>query len=394
MLFQNNNTKPRKKSYYPFSKNYPSKSGNIYAIGESRTKSIREKHNRIVFYCSLVALFAAVFVILSVSIALSRKPITNPDAGRAVEYEGRIRALYMPDDALDGGIAYSLFRNRLTNAKANAVMIDFKQPDGRLSYKTGYDKAAQIGADADASAQAITVISQLKNDGYKIIARIYCFEDTLAASMLLPAAVSDVDGSVWLDRSAQDDGNPWLNPYSESAQDYVLNIISESVLLGADMVVLDSVCFPDSPRIGKAVFSGEEGSTQSRNAVLHSFVSRAAELCADVPVAVYLSAAGALDGSEALYQGSMFDSDAVYNAVDFRPNPQAESQSGEAAVQDENSLIQSSVPLLKAKLEENYSTKGIIAVVDDEIYTDMLVNLGVNNCIIITAQTSGEETSS
>ena len=72
MQFQNKNVKPRKKSYYRFSKNYPSKSGNIYAIGESRTRRKKEKRNRKIFYASLVLVFAAVFLIVSVARNLSR----------------------------------------------------------------------------------------------------------------------------------------------------------------------------------------------------------------------------------------------------------------------------------------------------------------------------------
>lgn len=388
MLFQNNNSKPRKRSYYPFSKNYPSKSGNIYAIGESRTKSIREKRNRVIFYCSLVVLFAVVFVALSVAISLSRRPLTDVDSGRASEYDGKLKAFCMPEDALSGGISYSLFKTQLINGKANAVVIDFKSADGSLTYKTGVEKARQIGADSAASENAIKVISQLKNDGYRIIARIYCFEDTLAASMMLPAAVTEQDGSVWLDKSAQDDGNPWLNPYSDEAREYLLNIIAESVNLGADMVLLCSVSFPDSERIDRAVFRGEAESIESRNSVLHSFVADAATVCGNTPVAVYLDADSALNGNNTLYGGGMFDSDALFDAVDMRPETlrsgaQVDGESIAADDTNENTIIQKYIPALKNKLDDNYTTKSLIPVIDDEIYIATLENMGIENYIVV-----------
>ena len=391
MLFSGNNNKPRKRSYYPFSKNYPSKSGNIYAIGESRTKSIREKRNRVIFYCSMVVLFAVVFVALSVAISLSRRPIDDSDSAKAGVFEGSYKAYYMPGDALDGGIAYSLFRTTIAGGKANAVVIDFKTNDGRLCYKSSLETAVNIGADADASPQALEVISRLKNDGYKIIARISCFEDRLAASMMLSAAVTEEDGSVWLDKSAREDGNPWLNPYSQQAREYLLEIIAESVDLGADAVLLDSVCFPDSSRIDRAVFRGENQSIESRNSVLHSFVAAAAEVCRDVPVTVYQSADSALNGNQTLYEGSMFDSDALFNVVDFRTDAVGGAVTvGERSIEkndvNENSLIQLSVPILAKKLEDNFTTKGIIPVVDDEIYIATLQNMGIENYIIIKSE--------
>ena len=391
MLFENDNKKHRKRSYYPFSKNYPSKSGNIYAIGESRTRSIKEKRNRVIFYCSLVVLFAVVFVVTSVALSLSRKPLTDVDATKASEYDGKLKAYYMPDDALGGGIAFSLFKTQLINAKANAVLIEFKGPDGRLNYKSGLQSVAEIGADSTAYDAANSVIKQLKDDGYKIIARINCFDDTLAASMLVSAAVSEADGSMWLDKSAQDDGNPWLNPYSKQAQDYLLSIIGESVSLGADVVLLDSVSFPKSDRGDRAVFGGEQESLESRNAVLHSFVKKAAEACGEVPVAVYLTADGALNGNQMLYEGSMFDSEALFNAVDLRTDAvdgiiTIDERSIEKKDINENTLIQLSVPILTQKLDDNFTTKGIIPIVDDEIYIATLENMGIENYIIIKSE--------
>ena len=389
MLFENNNSKPRKKSYYPFSKNYPTKSGNSYDIGESRTKHKREERNKVIFYCSLVVLFVLVFVASTIAITLSRKPVTDANAGKASEYQGKLKAYHMPDEALAGGIAYSLFRSELSGAKANAVLIDFKTPDGNIHFNCDYENAVIIGATASAYDNANSIINELKNDGYKIIANVYCFEDSLAASMLSGAEVTEAGtGAVWLDNTAQKDGNPWLNPYSQKAQDYLLNVIAKSVECGADVIMLSSVCFPDSDRSETAAFTGEEGSIKSRNSVLHEFVSSAAAVCGNVPVAVYLTADHALNGNDRLYSGGMFDSDALFNVVDFRHSAinQSITIGAESFSKDDiniNLCISKAVPLLKEKLDENYTTKGIIPIIDDEIYLPTLDNLQLENYIIV-----------
>ena len=65
MAFDNRDIKPRKKSYYPFSKNYPGRrSGTSYAIGESRTRKKKEKRKKIVFSVFLVFFFVLVFGLL------------------------------------------------------------------------------------------------------------------------------------------------------------------------------------------------------------------------------------------------------------------------------------------------------------------------------------------
>ena len=53
---------------------------------------------------------------------------------------------------------------------------------------------------------------------------------------------------------------------------------------------------------------------------------------------------------------------------------------------NENTLIQLSVPILTQKLDDNFTTKGIIPIVDDEIYIATLENMGIENYIIIKSE--------
>lgn len=387
MQFQNKNVKPRKRSYYRFSKNYPSKSGNIYAIGESRTRRKKEKRNRIIFYASLILVFAAVFLVVSVARNLSRRPIDGSAQSLADSYDGQLKALEMPDEALGGGIAYELFRTQLKSDKANAVVVELKRADGKLNYNSAVQTALDIGACTDAYENAAQTIERLKADGYKIIARVYCFEDPLAASMLKGSAVTMQDGTtVWLDNSAQNDGNPWLNPYSQTAQDYLFGIIGECASMGADTVMLNSVSFPTGELTDTAFFSGEAESVESRNSVLHTFVSKAAEFCGETQVAVCTDINSALNGNEQLYAGSMFDSEALFNAVDFTGFSQTDAfPVGSASSQgmDKAAFISSAVPILIQKTEENYTTKSLLPIIDDEAYVSILENSGINNYILI-----------
>ena len=386
MQFQNKNVKPRKRSYYRFSKNYPSRSGNIYAIGESRTRRKKEKRNRIIFYVSLVFVFAAVFLIASVMSKLSHRPIDSTSKGLAAQYDGQLRALEMPEEALGGGIAYDLFRTQLKTDKANAVEVVLKRADGNLNYNSAVQTAKEIGACTQAYENAWQTIGKLRADGYKIIVKLYCFEDPLAASMLKGSAVTVQDGTtVWLDDSAQNDGNPWLNPYSQTAQDYLYGIISECAT-GADVIMLNSVCFPTGKLTDTAFFLGEAESVESRNAVLHTFVAKAAELCGDTEIALCTDIGSALNGNEQLYSGSMFDSGALFNAVDFTGFEPANefSVGGTSSVgMDKPTLIAAAIPLLNEKTEENYTTKGLLPIIDDEAYIKSLEELGINNYILI-----------
>ena len=388
MFFNSKPNKPRKRSYYPFSKNYPGKTGDSYDIGESRTRRKRDERNNIIFYVSLILIFTASFIIFSVAIKLSKRPIGVSSEINASKFDGAYKCVCLPDDALDGGIAYELFKTELAGSDVNSVVVDFKNIDGCINFPCENENAEKAGAVQDMPSDSEEIINDLKKHNYKIIARIHCFEDRRAAALIPGAGVREKDsGTIWLDDSAQNDGNPWLNPYSSAAVNYILDIIKDSVDFGADMILLDSVCFPSGPKIKSAVFTEDE-SANPKNEVLLNFIKRASDVCGEIPLSVYMPCDKALNGSKALYDGSIINSSAKYNVIDFTSGAISGDFEYNGAVYtkenfSENLLIQAAVPALTDKNSTAYPDKPVIPVIDDEIYVSALENLGIDNYIII-----------
>ena len=387
-MFQTNKTvKPRKKSYYPFSKNYPGRrTGTKYAIGESRARRKKERNNTILYAVSLVLAFFVVFSVASVVFMLSKRPLrdnTSTADGAAAQWQ----AVYMNGDELGGGIAFDLFQSTLSAQSANTVLVDFKDASGQLCTAADGSTAAEIGAAAAPVTTAADTVARLKAGGYKIILRVYCFQDPVAAANLPGAAVTETDGvTVWLDDSARNGGNPWLNPYSETARTYLLQVINEAVAFGADMILLDGVSFPESRYIDRAVFPGEAESIFSRNAILHDFIEQAAAVAGDVPLAVNMPLSAALSGSAPLYGGGIFDSAAEYSAVDMRSSALAQGTAIGDVIYTEGMEAQQYVPsscaLLQDRLAENYQTKALFAVADTPEQVSAAQNAGILNYIL------------
>ena len=61
---------------------------------------------------------------------------------------------------------------------------------------------------------------------------------------------------IWLDNEASKGGKPWLNPYSQTAQNYLLEVVKEVKNLGVDAILLDGVQLPDL-NSNVATFAGE-----------------------------------------------------------------------------------------------------------------------------------------
>lgn len=380
-MFKNDrDLKPRKKSYYPFSKNYPSRrTGTAYAIGESRTRRKKERRSAVVYAVSLVVVFVIVFLCASVILMLSKRPLEG-GGDAAPAQDGQWHAVYMTDDELSGGIAFELLQNTLSESRANAVVFDFKAADGTLCAASGDGVGADIGAAGNTAADAADTVRRLKEKGYKIIARVYCFRDPIAAAQLPGAAVTEADGvTIWLDDSARSGGEPWLNPYSDTARLYLLGVIREAAAFGADMVLLDDVSFPIGRYADRAAFPGETESLFSRNAVLHDFIEQAALSAGEIPIAVSMPLSAAADGDAQRYGGGIFDSAAMFSAIDFRDSA-AQSDSGNTTREQ---VLSNAASALSERLSENYRTKAILPIVysaDDVLF---LQNAGIQNYVWI-----------
>lgn len=389
MFKKDRGLKPRKKSYYPFSKEYPSRrTGTKYAIGETRARRKKERRSTLLYALTLVLAFLVVFLIASVSISLSNRPLFNRETH--ARDDGTLRAIYMTADELGGGIAFDLFQNTLIQQDANAVLLDYKSATGRI-YGTAADAATQIGAVSDGSEAAAQTVQRLKEKGYKIITRIYCFQDPLAAAQLPGAAVTEADGvTVWLDDSARNGGNPWLNPYADVARSYLLQVVREAVSFGADVVLLDGVCFPQGRYQAQAVFPGEQTSTFSRNAILHDFIEQAKLAAGEVTVAVCMPLAAALQGDSAAYDGGIFDSAADFCAVDFAragvPEQMDLHGTPYTAALSEDDYVTLAVAALQARLEENYRTKEMLPIISEEADVSKLAAVGIVNYIWIAEE--------
>ena len=101
-----------------------------------------------------------------------------------------------------------------------------------------------------------------------------------------------------------------------------------------------------------------------------------------------LSAADALSGNTARYDGSLFDSAADFVAVDFRKSAQRDGfaygeKTYSAETTDEKALVTDCIPLLSSKLDENYQTGGFIPVIDDSSIISELDSRNVNNYVFI-----------
>lgn len=244
-----------------------------------------------------------------------KEDTSNTQSAPTTEQVGAIKARVGNSSLLAGDSVLDSFISTLKSAGQNAVVIDFKDASGYLNYPSSIEAVKGKEPTSKAQANAKASVDKLKSSGIKVIARVYCFKDPLMPRIDRTSAVhySSTD-MIWLDNEAAKGGKAWLNPYSSSAQSYLLEVVKEVKALGVDVILLDGVQFPDL-KSNVATFDGE--GTVTRNQTLVSFVNSCVSACSGTPVYCTMKGDAALGGSSEIYDGSLWSANAAAFAVDL-----------------------------------------------------------------------------
>ncbi|MEW5931545.1 MAG: putative glycoside hydrolase [Gemmatimonadota bacterium] len=147
----------------------------------------------------------------------------------------------------------------------NAFIVDIKESDTYLVHdSTGIALAKEIGADQRPGSKWLPeLVDSLRAHGIYPIARIVVFKDRMLAEKRPDLSIQHVDGGVWKDQN----GKPWVNPYSRAVWDYNVAIAREALEMGFSEVQWDYVRFPDvvEARRRTMAFPGSDGVSREDN---------------------------------------------------------------------------------------------------------------------------------
>jgi hypothetical protein len=195
---------------------------------------------------------------------LLQAPYAGPDEGRLA---------WPADRALKGVFISGIFAGsfwpetieRLAARKLNAVVLDGKDYMGTVNYPTRVKLALEMGAAKDPPIPDFSrAIRFAHARGIRVIVRIPCFHDPWAAKHAPRLSLMSVGGRPF--------EMGWTDPSNVEVNDYIVDLVSEVVELGADEVQLDYVRFPVySPGIKNAAMPAPDG---QRSLAMKAFVRR------------------------------------------------------------------------------------------------------------------------
>ncbi len=121
----------------------------------------------------------------------------------------------------------------------NAMVIDIKNDEGRVTYKMQTDQVLEIDAGVRYIPDIEELITKCKEKDIYLIARIVAFRDPYLAEQKPELAVHTADGQIFRDKN----GLAWVNPYKQEVWDYLVEIAAETAKMGFDEVQFDYIRF-------------------------------------------------------------------------------------------------------------------------------------------------------
>ena len=206
-----------------------------------------------------------------------------------------VRGLY-----IRGGTAvrpmFLFILDQMAKRDINAIVLDAKDYDGPVTYASKIPLVNEVHAAKGAPIRDLArVIRFVHAKGIRVIMRVSCFNDEFMSKAKPKLSVQSKWGKAY--------PIGWLDPSNDEAQNYIIDLVKESIDAGADEIQLDYVRYPVLGIKGADFHLEERKLTQT--SVIRDFVHRVHQVT--LPKKVPLS----LDVFGVIAQGRRIDIDAL-----------------------------------------------------------------------------------
>lgn len=222
--------------------------------------------------------------------ASQTQPAVEEDPRVPVKVKGIYLSAYvagMPD-MLDSIIA------EIEKSQINAVVIDVKNDDGRVTFPVNVEDVNEIGASKGYIPDVGAMIRKLKEKDIYVIGRVVAFRDPYLAEKKPEWSLKTADGGIYRDNK----GLAWVNPYKKEVWDYLLEIGKAAGEAGFDEIQFDYIRFSTEKGMRNVVFDEEDTKGRSKTDVISEFVRYVYEPLKAEGLFVSADVFGAIIGSQ------------------------------------------------------------------------------------------------
>lgn len=183
--------------------------------------------------------------------------------------------------------------NLVDRTELNAMVIDVKNDEGRVTYNMEIPSVQEAGACRRYIRDMESLVKKCKEKDIYLIARIVAFKDPYMEQVKPEWCVHNKDGSLFKDK----DGMAWLDPHEEQVWEYLLDIAKAALEIGFDEIQFDYMRFSTDPGMENVDF-GKTEQEEDRRKVITEFVKYVSEAIHEAGGAVSADVYGVVIDSE------------------------------------------------------------------------------------------------
>lgn len=165
----------------------------------------------------------------------------------------------------------------------NAMVIDVKDDNGRITYDIDSPKAHEINATTNTVPDMEDFIQTLRDKDIYPIARIVVFKDPYLAEQKHELALKNKDGTLYRDNN----GEGWINPYNTQIWDYIIEVSAKTAEIGFMEIQFDYIRFSTGRGMSEVDF-GPLAEEKTKEDIILEFTQYAYEQLK--PLGVFVSA--------------------------------------------------------------------------------------------------------
>lgn len=225
-------------------------------------------------------------------IVISTKPERTPVKVKGIYVSAYVAGM---DDLMDEIIA------QIDQTELNAVVIDVKDDNGRVTFAMDSPSAQAIGACVNYIPDIKVLVDKLKEHDIYLIARIPAFRDPYLAEARPDWCCTLADGSVFRDKNKL----AWVNPYKKEVWNYLVEIGKMAGEAGFDEIQFDYIRFCTEKGMQNVIFDEADTEGKSRQEIILEFVQYAYDQLTQEGLFVSADVFGVVmnGGSDAFYVG-------------------------------------------------------------------------------------------
>ncbi|MCD7869685.1 MAG: putative glycoside hydrolase [Enterocloster clostridioformis] len=206
----------------------------------------------------------------------------------------KVKGIYVSAYVAGTGDMMDKIIEEIDRTELNAVVIDVKDDQGRITYAMDSPTVNEIGACHVFIRDMPALMAKLKEHGIYTIARVVAFRDPYLAEQKPEWSLHVADDKIYQDNK----GLAWVNPYKKEVWDYLVEVGKKAGEVGFDEIQFDYIRFAVDRTMNDVVF--DDGDTQGRNKTqaITEFISYAYDELAKEGLFVSADVFGAIMRSE------------------------------------------------------------------------------------------------